>query len=73
MPTRRRDFIKALGAGSLATTALTAMPSTFTAHAADMNDYKALVCVFLFGGLDCHDLILPYDRASYDQIGRAHV
>lgn len=67
MPTSRRDFIKALGVGSLATTALTAMPSTFTAHAADTTDYKALVCVFLFGGLDCHDLILPFDQASYDQ------
>ena len=67
MPTNRRDFIKALGAGALATTALTAMPSTFTAHAADTDGYKALVCVFLFGGLDCHDLILPRDQASYDQ------
>ena len=67
MPTSRRNFIKALGAGALATTALTAMPSTFTAHAADTNGYKALVCVFLFGGLDCHDLIVPYDQSSYDQ------
>lgn len=67
MPTNRRDFIKALGAGALATTALTALPSIFTAHAADTSGYKALVCVFLFGGLDCHDLILPYDQASYSQ------
>ncbi|MEM7768243.1 MAG: twin-arginine translocation signal domain-containing protein, partial [Pseudomonadota bacterium] len=48
MPTSRRDFIKALGAGAFASTALTTMPSTFTAHAADTNGYKALVCVFLF-------------------------
>jgi len=67
MPTSLRDFIRALGAGALATTALTAVPSTFAAHAADTNGYKALVCVFLFGGLDCHDLILPHDQASYDQ------
>lgn len=67
MPNTRRDFIKALGAGALATTALTAMPTTFTAHAADTSGYKALVFVFLFGGLDCHDLILPYDQSSYDQ------
>lgn len=70
MPKSRREFIKALGAGALATTALTAMPTTFTAHAADTNGYKALVCVFLFGGLDCHDLILPYDQASYDQFAQ---
>ena len=67
MPTSRRDFMKALGASALATTALSALPSTFTAHAADTNGYKALVCVFLFGGLDCHDLILPYDQSSYNQ------
>ncbi len=67
MPNNRRDFIKALGAGALATTALTAAPTTFTAHAAGTSGYKALVCVFLFGGLDCHDLILPYDPSSYDQ------
>ena len=70
MPNSRRDFIKALGIGALATTAFTAVPTTFTAHAADTSGYKALVCVFLFGGLDCHDLILPYDLPSYDQYAR---
>ena len=67
MASNRRDFIKALGASALAHTALTAAPTAFTAHAADRSGYKALVCVFLFGGLDCHDLILPYDLESYDQ------
>ncbi|MCB1844736.1 MAG: DUF1501 domain-containing protein, partial [Halioglobus sp.] len=33
--------------------------------AADVSDYRALVCVFLFGGLDCHDTVLPIDEASY--------
>ena len=67
MASNRRNFIKALGASALAHTALSAAPTTITAHAADRSGYKALVCVFLFGGLDCHDLILPYDRASYGQ------
>ena len=67
MSISRRQFFKSIGASALATMAITAMPITFTAHAADTNGYKALVCVFLFGGLDCHDLILPYDEPSYYQ------
>lgn len=31
------------------------------------TDYKALVCVFLFGGMDNHDTVLPSDDASYDR------
>lgn len=37
------------------------------AYAADMTGYKALVCVFFFGGQDAHDTVLPYDQASYDR------
>jgi uncharacterized protein (DUF1501 family) len=29
------------------------------------NDYKALVCVFLFGGNDGNNMIIPYDTAGY--------
>lgn len=38
----------------------------FNAYAADTSDYKALVCVFLFGGLDCHDTVMPYDVSAYN-------
>lgn len=31
------------------------------------NDYKALVCVFLFGGNDHYNTVVPYDDASYAQ------
>src|SRR5438309_4823890 len=24
-------------------------------------DYKALVCIFLFGGTDCNNMVIPYD------------
>ncbi len=37
------------------------------AYAADMSGYKALVCVFFFGGQDAHDTVLPYDQPSYDR------
>ncbi len=29
------------------------------------GDYKALVCVFLFGGNDANNMIIPYDTAGY--------
>lgn len=29
------------------------------------DDYKALVCVFLFGGMDGHDTLIPFDETSY--------
>lgn len=48
-------------AGGPALTSLTAAP----AMAADVSGYRALVCVFLFGGMDCHDTLLPYDPASW--------
>ena len=58
----RRNFLQAsslaLGASSLA---------PFSALAADQSGYKALVCVFLAGGADCHDILIGHDQASYDQ------
>jgi len=37
------------------------------AAAATVTDYKALVCVFLYGGNDCCNTVVPYDQAHYDQ------
>lgn len=58
----RRNFLQAsslaLGASSLA---------PLSALAADQSGYKALVCVFLNGGVDCHDILIGHDQASYDQ------
>lgn len=64
----RRHFIRSSGALALASGAgATAAFSPFAspAMAADTSGYKALVCVFLKGGIDCHDIILPFDEASY--------
>jgi len=35
------------------------------AAAATATDYKALVCVFLYGGNDYANTLIPYDQASY--------
>ncbi len=37
------------------------------AAAAPVTDYKALVCVYLFGGNDCNNTIVPVDTARYTQ------
>lgn len=36
------------------------------AAAQSASDYKALVCVFLYGGNDYANTLVPYDQASYD-------
>ena len=50
----------ALGAGSVGNLLLNARP----AHAAD---YKALVCIFLYGGNDGMNMIVPTDATRYGQ------
>ncbi len=64
---KRRDFLKtfmSLAAASAGGSALQCLPVS-SAAAATVDDYRALVCVFLFGGMDCHDTVLPYDATSY--------
>ena len=68
--TTRRNMLKGLSAGALSAAALgtmqTALGSFTTASAADTTGYKALVCVFLYGGLDSYDWLIPYDQNSYN-------
>jgi uncharacterized protein (DUF1501 family) len=64
----RRTFLKRASALSVAGVAapwalnLAAMAE---ASAATASDYKALVCVFLYGGNDYANTLVPYDGASY--------
>lgn len=37
------------------------------AQSAPVSDYKALVCIFLFGGNDGNNLVIPRDNAAYNQ------
>ena len=65
----RRHLLK--GTGALGFTAgIGALSSVVggRAWAADVSGYKALVCIFLKGGLDHGDTVLPYDQTSYDQL-----
>ena len=66
--TNRRDFLRNASAFGLFSGA--GMMSTlcgFSALAADTSGYKALVCVFLFGGIDNHDTVIPYNTTDYNR------
>ena len=63
----RREILKRasmLAAAGAAPFAMNLLP--INAFAASGSGYRALVCVFLFGGMDCHDTLLPYDQAEYN-------
>jgi len=58
----RREFLRsccALGAAGIA--AHVSRLTTITAHAQSSQDYKAMVCVFMFGGNDANNMIVPID------------
>ena len=65
----RRTFLKRFGALSVAgvgapfalNLAAIGEAAAFTA-----TDYKALVCVFLYGGNDYANTVVPYDLTNYD-------
>jgi len=65
----RREFLKRSSAGALGAS----IPWTLSlagmgeAAAASNDDYKALVCVFLDGGNDQSNTIIPYDLTSYNR------
>ena len=54
----RRQFLKSLGAFSASAMAsnLDLLGGFAQAHAQQASDYKALVCVFLYGGVDGNSL-----------------
>jgi uncharacterized protein (DUF1501 family) len=63
----RRDFLK-IGCRALSTAGAAAALSRaglMTARAQTASDYKALVCIFLFGGNDANNLLIPNDTTPY--------
>ncbi len=66
----RREFLKKSGAGAAATAAFAAYPgaafSQVIGTSAPFPDYKALVCVFLFGGNDSYNMLVPRSNAEYN-------
>ena len=65
----RRSFLQATATFGLAGAAapfVTTLAGIGEASASVATDYKALVCVFLYGGNDYANTVTPYDQASYD-------
>ncbi len=69
--TSRRNFLRQLSAAICAGGASSLLPqlnliSSALAAQSAVPGYKALVCVYLAGGNDAWNLLMPYDQARYD-------
>src|SRR5580658_57314 len=67
----RREFIRRAACAAVGTAAMTASIRDLrlmNAAVAQTNitDYKALVCIFLQGGNDSNNLIIPNSQAAYN-------
>ncbi|MGR5061935.1 DUF1501 domain-containing protein [Photobacterium sp. DNB22_13_2] len=70
MMMKRRDFLKK----SLATAGMLSLSTGIGMRNLAMaagGDYKALVCVFLAGGNDSHNMLIPTNTARYDEYSAA--
>lgn len=69
---RRTLLARAGQLGFLGTAAPLAMNLASAAEAAalDADDYRALVCVFLYGGNDYGNTLVPYDGINYSRYAR---
>jgi len=66
-PRSRRDFLR-LGCRTISAIGAAATFGTaglMTARAQSSGGYKAMVCIFLFGGNDSNNLLIPNDAATY--------
>ena len=71
----RRDFMR-LSCCSAAGAAMAAGMGRFglvNAYAQSSGPYKALVCIFLFGGNDGNNMLIPFDAAGYAAYSSARV
>src|SRR5271154_2791181 len=62
----RRSFLRttccaAAAGGAASTFSRLGLMSAF----AQGSDYKALVCIFMYGGNDANNMIVPYDTTDY--------
>jgi uncharacterized protein (DUF1501 family) len=59
----RRHFLRM---GAFATAAGFSRFGMMNALAQSASDYKALVCIFLFGGNDSHNMVVPQSQSAYN-------
>src|SRR5258708_21302888 len=78
MKSTRREFLAGTGCMALSGAAyaasinkLSLMNLFAAASAPDDANYKALVCIFLFGGNDANNMLIPYDNYADYAAARA--
>lgn len=65
MNSSRRNFLR-LSTGGVLSAAGMARFGMMNAYAQQATDYKALVCIFLFGGNDGHNTVVPQVSSEYN-------
>jgi uncharacterized protein (DUF1501 family) len=73
-PASRREFLRratAFGAYGAAAPLAVQLATLGAASAQTANDYRALVCIFLYGGNDGHNTVIPYDKTHHDRYAAA--
>src|SRR5688572_7136534 len=69
MPPSRRDFLRYAACAALGTAAITNtiwdLRLVRAATTGAFSDYKALVCLFLFGGNDANNMLIPSSATDY--------
>lgn len=63
---RRRSFIKYASLAAAGNIAGLKPFGALNALAASTADYKAMVCVFMYGGNDANNMVVPFDTAGYN-------
>ncbi|GAC1425799.1 MAG: DUF1501 domain-containing protein [Acidobacteriaceae bacterium] len=66
MGVNRRSFIKYASLAAAGNAAALRPFGALNALAQSSTDYKALVCIFLFGGNDANNTLIPFDTAGYN-------
>jgi len=67
----RRDFLRSSGAAAVLAATPGLAYSQVVGGAAPFNDYRALVCVFLHGGNDSFNMLVPRSTAEYNVYAQA--
>ncbi len=62
----RRDFLRTSGAAALLAAAPGVTYAQVVGGGGAFTDYRALVCVFLFGGNDSYNMLVPSSNAEYN-------
>jgi uncharacterized protein (DUF1501 family) len=70
MHIRRRSFVRYASLAALGNLAGMRPFGALNALAATTPDYKALVCIFMFGGNDANNMIVPFDVTGYNNYAK---